>query len=325
MNAQDTAPLAFEKPLIEMQTKIEELEKLSRETGVDFQEEIIRLRQQAEEVKNKLYQNLNPIQKLQIARHPQRPNFLEIVGMLSPETWFELHGDRSGADDRAIIGGIGELGTQPVLFIGTQKGRGMKENLIYNFGMANPEGYRKALRLFYHAEKFKMPIITIIDTPGAYPGIQGEQHGIGQAIAFNIREMARMRVPILSLVTGEASSGGALGIGVANRIYMMEHALYTVISPEGCASILWRSAEYAARAAEALKITAQDLLSFGIIDGMIEEPLGGGHQDPQVMGERICAMLENGLATLKTLDGEALIQNRYEKFRKMGAFEERKA
>ena len=318
------SPLSFEKPLIEMQQKIEELVTLSRETGIDFDAEIEKLRQQAEDVKNKLYQNLSPAQKLQIARHPQRPNFLEIVKVLSPNTWFELHGDRAGSDDRAIIGGIAEIGEQPVLLVGTQKGRGMKENLTHNFGMANPEGYRKALRLFSHAEKFKMPVITIIDTPGAYPGIAGEQHGIGQAIALNIREMARLRVPILSLVTGEASSGGALGIGVANRIYLLEHALYTVISPEGCASILWRSAEYAARAAEALKITAPDLLAFGIIDGMIEEPLGGAHQDPQLIGERILATLEQGLMELKSLTPDALIQARYEKFRKMGAFEEAK-
>jgi acetyl-CoA carboxylase carboxyl transferase subunit alpha len=240
--------------------------------------------------------------------------------MLSPDTWFELHGDRAGADDRAILGGLVEIGSQPVMLVGTQKGRGMKENLVYNFGMANPEGYRKALRLFQHAEKFKMPIITIIDTPGAYPGIQGEQHGIGQAIAFNIREMARTRVPILSLVTGEASSGGALGIGVADRIYMLEHALYTVISPEGCASILWRSAEYAARAAEALKITAEDLLRFEIIDGIIQEPLGGAHQDPQLTGERILAMLQSGLDELRGRTPEQLIEGRYQKYRKLGEF-----
>lgn len=312
------APLAFEKPINEMEVKIEELVKLSHDTGIDFDNEIQRLRQEAEDVKHKLYQNLNPIQKLQIARHAQRPNFLEIVKMISPNTWVEMHGDRSGSDDRAILGGIGEIGDQPVMLIGTQKGRGMKENLAHNFGMAHPEGYRKALRLFYHAEKFNLPVITFIDTPGAYPGIQGEQHGIGQAIAFNIREMARLRVPILSLVTGEASSGGALGIGVANRIYMMEHALYTVISPEGCASILWRSADFAARAAEALKITAQDLLRFKIIDDIIEEPMGGAHQDPELAGERIVACLQSGLRELGAMDPEALVKARYDKFRTMG-------
>ncbi|MBY0402725.1 MAG: acetyl-CoA carboxylase carboxyltransferase subunit alpha [Cyanobacteria bacterium] len=322
MKTQDAAvsPMAFEKPILEMEDKIEELVKLSSETGINFDLEIHRLRMEADEVKQKLYQHLNPIQKLQIARHPQRPNFLEIVKMLSPETWIELHGDRSGHDDRAILGGLGEINGQPVMLIGTQKGRGMKENLVYNFGMANPEGYRKALRLFQHAEKFQIPVITLIDTPGAYPGIQGEQNGIGQAIAFNIREMARLKVPIISLVTGEASSGGALGIGVANRIYMLEHSLYTVISPEGCASILWRSAEYAGKAAEALKITGADLLAFKIIDGIVSEPLGGAHQDPQLMGENILKCLSGALAELGTQSTESLLEDRYQKFRKMGEF-----
>lgn len=320
MTPQKTAPLSFEKPIMDMEAKIEELVKLSQDTGINFESEIDRLRQQAEDVKQKLYKGLNPIQKLQIARHANRPNFLEVVHLLSPKHWVELHGDRCGSDDPAILGGIGVIGDQPVVLVGTQKGRGMKENLSHNFGMANPEGYRKALRLFQHAEKFNMPVITIIDTPGAYPGMQGEQNGIGQAIAFNIREMGRLRVPILSLVMGEASSGGALGIGVANRIYMMEHALYTVISPEGCASILWRSADYAARAAEALKITAEDLLSFGIIDGMVEEPLGGAHQDHAVSGERILATIQQGLSELKGLSGEDLVQARYEKYRHIGEF-----
>jgi acetyl-CoA carboxylase carboxyl transferase subunit alpha len=314
-------PLPFEKPILEMQTKIEELRKLSHDTGINFENEIQRLREEAQEVKQKLYHNLSPSQKLQIARHPQRLNFLELVKLLSPNTWIELHGDRAGSDDRAIIGGIGELAGRPVMFVGTQKGRGMKENLAHNFGMASPEGYRKALRLFYHAEKFNMPVVTIIDTPGAYPGMLGEQHGIGQAIAFNIREMARLKTPILSLVTGEASSGGALGIGVANRIFMLEHALYTVISPEGCASILWRSAEYAAKAAEALKITAKDLLGFGIIDAMIEEPLGGAHQDSSLTADRIRVALESALVELAAETPEQWVNGRYDKFRKIGEYQ----
>jgi acetyl-CoA carboxylase carboxyl transferase subunit alpha len=312
----------FEKPLTAIQEKIEELVTLSKQTGVTLEADITRLRDQAEDLKIKLYQHMTPAQKLQVARHAQRPNFLEIVQLISPETWFELHGDRCGADDRAIVGGLVTLDGRTVMVVGTQKGRGMKENLTYNFGMANPEGYRKALRLFQHAEKFRMPIVTFIDTPGAYPGMHGEQHNIGQAIAFNIREMARMRVPIISVVLGEASSGGALGIGVANRIYMMEHALYTVISPEGCASILWRSAEYASRAAEALRITAQDLLEMGIIDGIIEEPLGGNHTNPELCGERLTHTLRQALADLRTLDGERLIEQRYQKYRHIGAFTE---
>lgn len=316
-------PLEFEKPVLAMEEKIEELIQLSQESHLDFDQEISMLRVQAEEVKNKLYHQLTPAQKLQIARHPQRPNFSEWVTMISPDTWFELHGDRAGTDDRAILGGLIELEGRPVMIVGTQKGRTMKENLTHNFGMANPEGYRKALRLFQHAEKFKMPVITVIDTPGAYPGIDGEQHGIGQAIAFNIREMARLRVPVISLVTGEGCSGGALGIGVSNRILMMEHALYTVISPEGCASILWRSAEHATRAADSLKITAQDLLGFGIIDDIIEEPLGGAHRDTQLAGERVMRALLENIQGLSGLSGDELMTQRYEKFRTIGAFEEK--
>jgi acetyl-CoA carboxylase carboxyl transferase subunit alpha len=319
-------PLEFEKPIMAMEEKIEELMRLSQDNQIDFTAEIAKLRTQAEEVRNKLYHRLTPAQKLQVARHPQRPNLLETVKMLSPNTWVELRGDRAGTDDRAIIGGIIELpNAGPVMVVGTQKGRGMKENLTYNFGMANPEGYRKALRLFQHAEKFKMPVLTLVDTPGAYPGIAGEQHGIGQAIAFNIREMARLRVPIISVVTGEGASGGALGIGVANRIYMMEHALYTVISPEGCASILWRSAEYAARAAEALKITAQDLLEFGIADGIIPEPQGGAHYDPALSAQRILETVEQSLVELKAMPSDRLPEDRYEKFRKIGAYQEKNA
>lgn len=318
-------PLEFEKPIMAMEEKIEELMRLSQDSQIDFTAEIAKLRTQAEEVRNKLYHRLTPSQKLQVARHPQRPNLLETVKMLSPNTWVELRGDRAGTDDRAIIGGIIELSTGPVMVIGTQKGRGMKENLTYNFGMANPEGYRKALRLFHHAEKFKMPVLTLVDTPGAYPGIAGEQHGIGQAIAFNIREMARLRVPIISVVTGEGASGGALGIGVANRIYMLEHALYTVISPEGCASILWRSAEYASRAAEALKITAQDLLEFGIVDGIIPEPHGGAHYDPTLNAQRILETVEQAFGELKMLSHEQLLDDRYGKFRKIGAYQEQGA
>ncbi len=318
-------PLEFEKPIMAMEEKIEELMRLSQDSKIDFSEEIDKLRAQADEVKSKLYQKLTPAQKLQIARHPQRPNLLETVKMLSPNVWIEMRGDRAGTDDRAIIGGIIELSSGPVMVVGTQKGRGMKENLTHNFGMANPEGYRKALRLFAHAEKFKMPVLTIIDTPGAYPGIDGEQHGIGQAIAYNIREMARLRTPIISVVSGEGASGGALGIGVANRIYMLEHALYTVISPEGCASILWRSAEYASKAAEALKITAQDLLAFDIVDGIIPEPQGGAHQDPATTAQRILETVESAIAELKGYDAEKLLVDRYDRFRKIGAFCEAKS
>ncbi len=322
MAKSDIQPLEFEKPLLAMESKIEELVTMSKTMNVDLDDEVKRLRAQAKGVKKKLYTNLSAAERLQIARHPQRPNFLEIVKMISPDTWIEFHGDRAGYDDRAIIGGLIELNGQPAMIVGTQKGRGMKENLHHNFGMANPEGYRKALRLFQHAEKFKIPVITVIDTPGAYPGMDGEQHGIGQAIAFNIREMARLRIPVVSLVIGEASSGGALGIGVANHIYMMEYALYTVISPEGCASILWRSADYAAQAAEALKIGAKDLLGFGMIEGIVKEPEGGAHKDPEKAGKAIQKTLLQALETLKNLDGDTLMEQRYEKFRQIGAIQE---
>lgn len=314
-------PLDFERPLLALEDKIVELTSTSEQMGIDLSDEVSRLRQQAQDVKARLYGNLTPVNRLQIARHPQRPNFLELVRALSPHVWIEMRGDRAGSDDRACIGGLIELAGRPAMVVGTQKGRGMKESLTHNFGMANPEGYRKALRLFQHAEKFQMPIITLIDTPGAYPGIEGEQRGIGQAIALNIREMARLRTPIVSVVTGEASSGGALGMGVANRIYMLEHALYTVISPEGCASILWRNADYAAQAATALKICAHDLQGFGIIDGVIPEPLGGAHRDPQAMADRLATTLQAALEELGSMTPEALLADRYQKYRSIGAFE----
>ncbi len=319
--SQEVTPLPFEQPLVNLQDKIDELASAGDDLSVDMNAELTRLRKQAADVKEKLYSDITPANRLQIARHPQRPNFLELVRAISPNTWIELHGDRGGSDDRAIIGGIGEIDGRPVMLVGTQKGRGMKENLHHNFGMANPEGYRKALRLFQHAEKFNMPIITMIDTPGAYPGMDGEEKGIGQAIAFNIREMARLKVPVISVVLGEASSGGALGIGVANKIYMLEHALYTVISPEGCASILWRSAEHAARAADALKITADDLMAFGIADGKITEPFGGAHHQPKVLANRLQIALKEGLSDLASASGEELVEQRYQKYRHIGAYE----
>jgi len=314
-------PLEFEKPLVQLQKQIDALDTHPERPITDGDSET--LRKQLQVMRERLYANLSPAQKLKIARHPQRINTLEIIKGLSPDTWFEMHGDRMGKDDRAIVGGIIELNSQPIMILGTQKGRSMKENLVHNFGMANPEGYRKALRLMQHAAKFRMPIITLIDTPGAYPGIEGEQHAIGHAIAMNIREMAAMDVPIISIVTGEASSGGALGIGISNHIYMLEHAQYTVISPEGCASILWRDAAYATQAAEALKITAQDLYRFGICDAVIHEPEGGAHYDhPQTL-ENIKRQIEAGLKVLNPMTGEQLREQRFNKYRDIGAVEER--
>ena len=311
--------LDFEKPIMEIEKKIEELKAMSVETGMDSNKEIDTFKQQADAYKEELYANLKPSQKLQIARHPERPNFLDYVeGMC--QDFVEMHGDRQGMDDRAIIGGIAKLGNRPIMIIGTMKGKSTKENLEYNFGMPQPQGYRKALRLMKHASKFHMPIVTLIDTPGAYPGISAEETGQGGAIAVNLREMAKLNVPVIAIITGEGCSGGALGLAVADRVYLLEHAYYTVISPEGCASILWRDASKAAEAAEALKITAPDLKKFDIIDGAIKEPVGGAHHDYALMCEN---MKQTILSTLEELDkcsSEELKKNRYDKYRKMGAF-----
>ncbi len=311
--------LDFEKPITEIQEKIDELKKISLESGMDLNKEIETFEQQAEDYKKELYANLKPSQKLQIARHPERPNFLDYVDLMC-EDFIELHGDRTGCDDRAIIGGLAKIDGRTVMITGTMKGKSTKENLEYNFGMPQPQGYRKALRLFKHADKFNIPIVTIIDTPGAYPGISAEETNQGGAIAVNLREMAKLKVPVVAVISGEGCSGGALGLAVANRVYLLEHAYYTVISPEGCASILWRDASKAAEAAEALKITAPDLLKFGIIDGEIKEPLGGAHHDYKAMTEELKKTIISSLDELSGMSGEELKKSRYEKFRKMGAF-----
>ena len=278
--------LDFEKPIVEIQKKIDELKKMSEESGMDLDNQIETFEKQAQDYKKELYSKLKPSQKLQIARHPERPKFLDYVNLMCDE-FIELHGDREGMDDRAIIGGIAKIDGKPLMIIGIQKGRNTKENLEYNFGMPQPQGYRKALRLFNHANKFNLPIVTLIDTPGAYPGIKAEETGQGVAIAVNLREMAKLNVPIISIITGEGCSGGALGLAVANRVMMLEHAYYTVISPEGCASILWRDAARFADAAEALKITSKDLLEFDIIDEEIAEPIGGAHTDYNVVADNM--------------------------------------
>ncbi len=311
--------LDFEKPITEIQEKIDELKKISLESGMDLTKEIETFEQQAEDYKKDLYANLKPSQKLQIARHPERPNFLDYVNLIC-EDFIELHGDHEGMDDRAIIGGLAKINGKPVMIVGTMKGKSTKENLEYNFGMPQPQGYRKALRLFKHANKFNIPIVTIIDTPGAYPGISAEETNQGGAIAVNLREMAKLKVPVVAVISGEGCSGGALGLAVANRVYLLEHAYYTVISPEGCASILWRDATKASVAAEALKITAPDLMKFEIIDGAINEPLGGAHHDYKAMADELKKTIVSSLEELSQMSGEELKKSRYEKFRKMGAF-----
>ena len=311
--------LEFEKPIIEIQEKIEELKKKSLESGMDIDKDITILEQEAEAFKKELFANLDPTQKMQIARHPERPNFMDYVNLISTD-FVELHGDRVGTDDRAIVGGLAKIDGKPVMIIGTMKGKSTKENLEYNFGMPQPEGYRKALRLFKHANKFNIPIVTIIDTPGAYPGISAEEHAQGAAIATNLREMQKLGVPVVAIISGEGCSGGALGLAVANKVYMLEHAYYTVISPEGCASILWRDASKNLEAATALKITAPDLMKFGIVDGDIKEPIRGAHTDYEEMAANLKQTIMNALDELSGMSAEDLRNQRYDKFRKMGAF-----
>jgi acetyl-CoA carboxylase carboxyl transferase subunit alpha len=311
--------LEFEKPILEIQKKIEELKKMSLESGMDLNKDIAILEQEAEDFKKELYENLNPAQKMQIARHAERPKFLDYVEAICTD-FVEFHGDRVGTDDRAIVGGLAKIDGKPVMIIGTMKGKSTKENLEYNFGMPQPEGYRKALRLFKHADKFNIPIVTIIDTPGAYPGISAEEHAQGAAIAMNLREMQKLRVPVVAIVSGEGCSGGALGLAVANKVYLLEHAYYTVISPEGCASILWRDANKNLEAATALKITAPHLLKFGIIDGMIKEPTGGAHTNYEEIAASLKETIKSALQELEGMSGDELRNQRYDKFRAMGAF-----
>ncbi len=309
----------FEKPIMEIRSKIEELKKISAESGMDLRQEIENFEQQAKDYQKEIYENLKPSEKLQIARHANRPSFLDYMNLMCTD-FIELHGDREGADDRAIIGGIAKIGNFNAVFVGTQKGSTTKENLEYNFGMPQPQGYRKAMRLFNHANKFNLPIITLIDTPGAYPGITAEQTGQGIAIAQNLRDMAKLDVPVIAVITGEGCSGGALGLGVANDVKMLEYAYYTVISPEGCASILFRDATKAADAANALKITASDLLELGIIDECVKEPMGGAHNDKEEMAKNLKKELISTLKKLTKMSPEKLRKQRYTKYRKMGCF-----
>ena len=311
--------LEFEKPIYEIQEKIKELKEVSESSGMDVSNQIENFEKQALEYKKEVYANLTPAQRLQIARHSDRPNFLDYVKLMT-EDFVEFHGDREGTDDRAIIGGVAKLGDKSVVIIGTQKGKSTKENLVYNFGMPQPQGYRKALRLFYHANKFNMPIVTLIDTPGAYPGMKAEETAQGTAIATNLREMAKLNVPIIAVITGEGCSGGALGLAVADRVYMLEHSYYTVISPEGCASILWRDASKSAEAAEALKITSEDLLKLEVIDGIVKEPLGGAHCDYDKMGADLKATILSAINELENVEPSKLREERYNKFRRMGVF-----
>jgi acetyl-CoA carboxylase carboxyl transferase subunit alpha len=311
--------LEFEKPLVELENRIDQIRHLAEDSDVDVSSQLRQLERRAAELRQEIFSHLTPAQRIQVARHPRRPSTLDYIQTMSEE-WFELHGDRQGSDDLALVGGIGRLDGQAVLFLGHQKGRDTKDNVLRNFGMASPGGYRKALRLMEHANQFQLPIITFIDTPGAYAGVKAEEQGQGEAIARNLREMFRLEVPILCTVIGEGGSGGALGIGVGDRLLMFEHSVYTVASPEACASILWRDATKASQAAEALKITATDLKRLGILDEIVPEPLGGAHADPLAASANLKAALVQHLQTLLALRPDERRNQRYQKFRAMGQF-----
>ncbi len=311
--------LDFEKPLVELEKQIEQIRELARDSEVDVSQQLLQLETLATRRREEIFRSLTPAQKIQVARHPQRPSTLDFIQMFCDD-WIELHGDRNGGDDMALIGGLGSVNNQPVLLLGHQKGRDTKENVVRNFGMAKPGGYRKALRLMQHADRFSLPILTFIDTPGAYAGLSAEEQGQGEAIARNLREMFGFQVPIIATIIGEGGSGGALGIGVADRLLMFEHSVYTVASPEACASILWRDAAKASEAATALKITGKDLLELGVIDEVLSEPAGGNNWAPIEAGNTLKGAIEKNLSELLELSKEELLEQRYSKFRVLGKF-----
>ncbi|GAW67149.1 acetyl-CoA carboxylase subunit alpha [Geoanaerobacter pelophilus] len=312
--------LEFEKPLAELDKKIQELHGFSTE-GVDLSAEITKLEQKSEKMRQEMFANLSRWQTAQVARHINRPFTLDYLELIFTE-FVELHGDRNFGDDHAIVGGLARLDGEPVMVIGHQKGRDTKEKVFRNFGMPNPEGYRKALRLMEMAERFKLPIITFVDTPGAFPGIGAEERGQAEAIARNLREMSRLTVPIIVVITGEGGSGGALAIAVGDRVLMLQHSVYAVISPEGCAAILWSDGTKGAQAAEALKLTAKDIKELEVIDEIVPEPAGGAHRDHEAMAKNLHEALSRNLKELKAVPAEELIEQRYQKFRKMSRFAE---
>jgi acetyl-CoA carboxylase carboxyl transferase subunit alpha len=314
-----TYVLPFEKPILELDKKLAELRGFSEEQKIDMAAEMEKIQAKIEETKHKIYSTMTPWQKVQMARHPLRPYTRDYINLLCTD-FHELHGDRLYRDDRAIIGGTAKFRGRSVMILGTQKGRDTKSNLECNFGCPYPEGYRKALRLMKIANKFGMPILSLIDTPGAYPGLESEERHVAEAIAVNLRDAFTFRVPFISAVIGEGGSGGALGIGVSNRILMLEHAYYSVISPEGCAAILWKDRAYADKAAENLRMTAPDLIGLGICDDVVAEPLGGAHQDPAFTAKNLGDALERHLQQLEAMTIPERLQDRYDKFRRIGVF-----
>lgn len=313
--------LEFEKPIVELEEKLKEMKELAQTSDVDMATAIKNLEKKISTVRKETYANLTRWQRVQLSRHADRPYMLDYIESIC-DNWVELHGDRNVKDDKAMVGGIGEVGGQPIMFIGQQKGRNTKQRQVRNFGMPNPEGYRKALRLMKMAEKFDMPIVTLIDTPGAFPGLEAEERGQGEAIARNIRDMFMLKVPVMCIIIGEGASGGALGIAVGDKVLMLENTWYSVISPESCSSILWRSWDHKEEAAEALKLTPQDMTKFKLVDGIIKEPIGGAHMAPFEMAEILKKELLTGIKALSKIDPETRIMNRIDKFSKMGVVEE---
>jgi len=312
--------LEFEKPIIELEQKIEEMRKLTDQ--LDIEDEIKKLESRVSDLRSNVYSNLTRWQRVQLARHPERPYTLDYISLMTSD-FIELNGDRYFGNDHAVVGGFARLDGKTVMLIGHQKGRDTKSNIYRNFGMPNPEGYRKALRLMKLAEKFGKPVVTLIDTPGAYPGIEAEERGQAEAIARNLFEMAQLRVPIIVVIIGEGASGGALGLAVGDRILMLENAWYSVIAPESCSSILWKNWDYKEQAAEALKLTAKDLLGQKLIDRIVPEPVGGAHKNPKAAADTLKKILAEELEALKKIKTEKLLENRIEKFGAMGSFSEK--
>ncbi len=316
-----TYTLEFERPILELEAKIQELKQFAEVEKMDFSTEIARLERKVARLQEDVFVNLTPWQRTQIARHPNRPYAMDYIRLMLTD-FLELRGDRVFADDRAIVGGLARLEGVPLVVIGHQKGRDTKEKLARNFAMANPEGYRKALRLMKMAEKFGKPVLTLVDTPGAYPGIGAEERGQAEAIARNLREMSILQVPIVVVITGEGGSGGALGIAVGDTILMLEYAIYSVISPEGCASILWRDSTKAPEAAAAMGITAQTLKRLDVVDEIVREPTGGAHRNHQEMATTLKGVLAKAFERLRQVPLDTLLEQRYQKFRRMGVFDE---
>ncbi|APG64052.1 acetyl-CoA carboxylase carboxyltransferase subunit alpha [Tenacibaculum todarodis] len=314
--------LDFELPIKELEDQLVKCYAIGEESEVDVTATCKKIEKKLEKAKKDIYKNITAWQRVQLSRHPNRPYTLDYINAICGDTFMELHGDRNVKDDKAMIGGLGKIGDQSYMFIGQQKGYNTKTRQYRNFGMANPEGYRKALRLMKMAEKFGIPVVTLLDTPGAYPGLEAEERGQGEAIARNILEMTRLKTPIITIVIGEGASGGALGIGVGDKVYMMENTWYTVISPESCSSILWRSWEYKEQAAEALKLTGEDMKKMKLIDGIIKEPIGGAHRDREGAFKAVQEQIVNAFGELKDLSSIDLVAKRMDKYADMGVYKE---